>query len=170
MIVVGLNAADFDKGLRNLELAAVNLLPVCEDIGQEVVNTTLRRFETSTAPDGTKWEPNSPVTMGRLIGTNMRKKDGTLNKRGELRVASKKPLISESRLLSTEVHSVVGPTGVTVGSNKVQAAMMHFGGKKADFPHLWGDIPARNFVGLSAADEREILALMLDHLQRAARR
>lgn len=170
MIVVGLNAADFDKGLRKLELAAVNLLPVYEDIGQEVVNSTLRRFETSTAPDGTKWEPNSPVTMGRLIGTNMRKKDGTLNKRGELRVASKKPLISESRLLSTEVHSVVGPTGVTVGSNKVQAAMMHFGGKKADFPHLWGDIPARNFVGLSAADEREILALMLDHLQRAARR
>lgn len=73
-------------------------------------------------------------------------------------------------MLSTEIHSVVGPTGVTVGSNKVQAAMMHFGGKKADFPHLWGDIPARNFVGLSSADAREILALMLDHLQRAARR
>ncbi|MFN3437802.1 MAG: phage virion morphogenesis protein [Acidovorax sp.] len=170
MIVIGLDATGFSQGLRNLEHAAVNLLPVYEDIGQEVVNTTLRRFETSTAPDGTQWEPNSPVTMGRLIGANMRKKDGSLNKRGEQRVASKKPLIGETRLLSTEIHSVVNPSGVTVGSNKVQAAMMHFGGKREDFPHLWGDIPARNFVGLNGADEREILALMLDHLQRAARR
>ncbi|GKT21669.1 phage virion morphogenesis protein [Acidovorax sp. SUPP3334] len=170
MIVVGLDAAGFQQGLRQLQSAAVNLLPVYEDIGQELVNTTRRRFETSTAPDGTPWEPNSPVTMGRMIGANMRKKDGTLNKRGEQRMASKKPLIGETRLLSTEIHSVVGPTGVTVGSNKVQAAMMQFGGTKEDFPHLWGDIPARPFVGLSGADEREIRALMLDHLQRAARR
>lgn len=170
MIVVGLNAAGFERGLRNLELAAVNLLPVYEDIGQELVNTTLRRFETSTAPDGSPWAPNSPVTMGRLIGANMRKKDGTLNKRGEQRIASKKPLIGETRLLSTEIHAVVGASGLMVGSNKVQAAMMHFGGTKADFPHLWGDIPARPIIGLSHADELEVQALMLDHLQRAARR
>ena len=170
MIVVGLSAAGFEQGLRNLERAAVNLRPVYEDIGQELVNTTLRRFETSTAPDGTQWAPNSPVTMGRLIGANMRKKDGTLNKRGEQRIASKKPLIGETRLLSTEIHSIVGASGLMVGSNKVQAAMMHFGGAKADFPHLWGDIPPRPIVGLSNADEREVLALMLDHLQRAARR
>ena len=169
MITVALDLGQIEPALRRLEQAALNMRPVYADIGQELVNTTRRRFEVSEAPDGSKWEPNSPVTLARLVGPSMRKKDGSLNKRGEARIASKRPLIGETRLLSTEIHDVVTATGVQVGSNKVQAAMMHFGGTKAEFPHLWGDIPARPFVGVSREDEREILALTLDHLKRAAR-
>ena len=170
MIVLGLDSAQCTAALRHLERAAVSLLPVYQDIGQELTNTTRRRFETSESPDGEKWAPNSAVTLDRLVGgANMRKKDGTLNKRGEQRQANKRPLIGETRLLSTEIHSVVSTSGVTVGSNKVQAAMMQFGGTREDFPHLWGDIPARPFVGVSPADETEIMALTLEHLKRAAR-
>jgi phage gpG-like protein len=57
-----------------------------------------------------------------------------------------------------------------VGSNKEYAAMQQFGGTKAQFPHLWGDIPARPFMGVSDDDERELLALVHDHLLDAARR
>ena len=169
MIQVEMHADRATRLIRDMEAAGTRLQPLMADIGQELVNTTRRRFETSTSPEGEKWEPNSDVTVSRLIGDNMRKKDGSLNKRGEQRVAGKKPLIGETRSLSTEIHDAVGPATVTVGSNKVQAAMMQFGGKKADFPHLWGDIPARPFVGLSSADRHEVAELALEHLARAAR-
>jgi phage gpG-like protein len=31
--------------------------------------------------------------------------------------------------------------------------MQQFGGTKAEFPNLWGDIPPRPFLGLSIEDE-----------------
>ncbi|MFK3602796.1 hypothetical protein [Pseudomonas sp. AP19] len=57
-----------------------------------------------------------------------------------------------------------------VGSDKPYAAMMQFGGG-ADFPHLWGDIPARPFLPMDAKGnlqskkaECAILNLALIHL------
>lgn len=45
--------------------------------------------------------------------------------------------------------------------------MMHHGGTKAAFPHLWGDIPARPFLGVSAEDEVNITAQIADYLSGA---
>jgi phage gpG-like protein len=45
----------------------------------------------------------------------------------------------------------------------VYAAMQQFGGTKAEFPHLWGDIPERPFLGVSD-DEKEILEIISDYL------
>ena len=44
------------------------------------------------------------------------------------------------------------------------AAMQQFGGIKSEFPHLWGDIPARPFLGVSESDAEEILAIVHDYL------
>lgn len=45
--------------------------------------------------------------------------------------------------------------------------MMQFGGTKAAFPHLWGDIPARPFLGLSTQDESDILDTISEALAAA---
>ncbi|MFU1519392.1 hypothetical protein ACM25P_13020 [Vreelandella alkaliphila] len=45
----------------------------------------------------------------------------------------------------------------------VYAAMQNYGGVKAEFPHLWGDIPRWEFIGLSGDDEDEVLATLPDH-------
>lgn len=37
---------------------------------------------------------------------------------------------------------------------------------RAQWPHLWGDIPARPFLGLSAADGDEVVTILRDHLAR----
>ncbi|MNT61306.1 hypothetical protein D3C72_1989410 [compost metagenome] len=53
--------------------------------------------------------------------------------------------------------------------------MMHFGGDKSEFPHLWGDIPSRPFLPMDAEGviqpeaEAAILELALHHLHKAAR-
>lgn len=150
MITLDLNTAELTQALRHLEQAAVRLTPVFDDIGQHLVNTTRRRFEDGEGPDGAPWAENSAATLASKAGA--------------------KPLVGESRGLSTEIHSETGPRSVMVGSNKEYAAMQHFGGQRRRFPHLWGDIPARPFVGLSTEDEQEVQSLLLDHLQGAVNR
>ncbi|MGX2039883.1 phage virion morphogenesis protein [Methylocaldum sp. MU1018] len=148
MIEITISTAALDRALTHLEQAGRNLSPAFKDIGEALINSTRERFDEGRGPDGTRWADNRPVTLARKNGA--------------------KPLIGETGLLSTEIHYDAGPTRVMVGSNKEYAAMQQFGGKKSEFPHLWGDIPARPFVGVSKADEEEILAIVLDHLKRAA--
>lgn len=65
--------------------------------------------------------------------------------KGMLKLASKKPLIGESRSLSTPFYWRVTGQAVEIRSTMTYAAMQQLGGKKADFPHLWGDIPDARF-------------------------
>lgn len=52
------------------------------------------------------------------------------------------------------------PDGVQWGTKLAYARMMHYGGKKSVFPHLWGDIPARPFLGVSDDDKAEIMDIV----------
>lgn len=129
-----------------------NMYPLMTNIGEHMVNSTHDNFETGTAPDGTPWAANSQATYLSLLGKSHTNKSGRLNKRGTSRVQSKRPLIL-THTLSEQIRYQATPTAVMIGSNQVYARMMHFGGTKAQFPHLWGDIPARPFLGLRAGDD-----------------
>lgn len=43
-----------------------NIDGALQTIGADIIERTKRRFETSTAPDGTPWKPNSATTLGIL--------------------------------------------------------------------------------------------------------
>lgn len=138
-----------------------------KEIGEHLTNTTQERFRTSTAPDGSKWQLNSSVTLWRTLGNEHFNKNGTINKKGKHRFNSKKPLIGVGQTAGTlqdSIHYQLGNGEVFVGSNLIYAPMMHYGGTKVQFPHLWGDIPARPFIGLSLADEQEIIELVKEHI------
>lgn len=68
-------------------------------------------------------------------------------------------LRNTSRLLSS-LTWVALPDGVTWGTNVVYARMMHYGGKKALFPHLWGDIPPRPFLGMNDDGRASVLNII----------
>jgi len=58
-----------------------------------------------------------------------------------------------------------------IGTNRVYAPTHQFGAQKGEFgtssrggPIPWGDIPARPYLGISPADESDILALARKHL------
>lgn len=115
-------------------------------IGEVTTEFTKRRFELSVDPYGEPWEPNSDTTLRKMLHNRSGAftKKGKLSAKGGKLLAGKKPLIGESRTLSTQIHpTVIGSDSVVVSSSAIQAAMQHFGGTKAQFPHLWGDIPAR---------------------------
>lgn len=114
-------------------------------VGEEMVERIKRRFETSTGPDGEKWRPLSDVTIGMIesrLGKSYRRKDGALNKRGETRMAARKPLIDTKTLMGSTRWSVSGGT-LTISNSQAYAAIHTFGGKAGKNRKV--TIPARPF-------------------------
>ncbi len=174
------NAAVLEAFNRLIQ-AGTDMSPVLRAIGEDIATRAKARFETSTAPDGTPWAPNSPVTYALMVdGFGKHRpgfsksnfgKSGRVNARGGARLAGKKPLIGESRDLSRQIDYAVSGNSVTVFSTPLYAAMQQFGGTKAKFPHLLGDIPARPFLPVTANDElypdeeREVLEVLRKALE-----
>lgn len=153
---IDINDGDVTAALNRLIAANSNPAPALKAIGEALVAQTKRSFETGTDPWGRRWAPNAPATIAAMLARrdgNFRQRDGKLSAKGAGRVMAKRPLIGESRQLSTRIHYQVEGNTLVVGSPMVQAAMQQFGGMKSQFPNLWGDIPARRFMPVTAAGE-----------------
>lgn len=135
-----------NDALSRLASATANPRSALLAIGEDLVLSTKKRFETSTAPDGTRWAPNKPSTLKRKKGN--------------------KPLVGKTHLLSQQINYAVDGNCLHIGSPMEYAAMQQFGGQKSKFPNLWGDIPARPFLGISDADEQMIVSNVADYLRR----
>ncbi len=178
MIEVEINDGRVLAALRQVRDKTENMSPLLKAIGEVLLDSTKQRFATSTGPDGTRWSENSPTTIleylrrrtgihdkatGKRIGT----KDGYYIKKGDNKgrltqksatiLATKKPLIGEGHALSLRINYRVVDNSLLVGTPEEYGAMQQFGGKKSQYPNLWGDIPARPFLGLSGYDRESIL-------------
>ncbi|UDM07822.1 phage virion morphogenesis protein [Halomonas sp. NyZ770] len=143
MITINANTDAIERAITDLISKGDDLTAPMKSIGEEMVNRTQQRFRDKEAPDGTPWAPNAPSTEKR---------------KGHDRV-----LEGESRQLAKQFSYSASSEGVEWGSLMVYGPMMHWGGTKAEFPHLWGDIPGREFVGLNDDDEDEVLGILADH-------
>jgi phage virion morphogenesis protein len=167
MITIQVNDKQVLDMLGELTKRSINLKPAMKEIGEDLVVSTKRRFNDASGPDGTPWAANSQTTIDRYLGmfSGSHKKDGSLSKKGQARSAAKKPLTGETKALQTTInYQLDGSNGLRIGSPMIYAAMQQFGGTKAKFPHLWGDIPARPFLGLSSADQTNILDIVGSYL------
>lgn len=167
MLTIDLSGDSALAGLEAVLRRAENLRPVLGEIGDDQAEAIRNRFVTAVAPDGSPWAPNRPATLERysqIFGKLDRETGGSLNKRGVTRLANKKPLTGESQSLGRTINHRVGDTSVTIGSPEVYANMQHYGGKRSEFPHLWGDIPARPFMGVSDAEREHIVDLVRSYL------
>ena len=163
--------------LDGLVKRAMNMGPVLKEIGEDMSESTKRRFSSASAPDGTAWAPNSAVTLARYSSNFARKKDGELTKRGAAKLANKKPGTGETRALGTTInYQLQGDEAVSIGSPMVYAGTVHYGAKSGEFgfgiyatrqgsfPLPWGDIPARPFLGASDDDQANIVRLVRSYL------
>lgn len=145
--------------------------PALKEIGESIVDSTMRRFATATSPEGVAWAPNSPLTtipfyLGAFGGSH--KKDGSLSKRGEARSASKKPLTGKTKALGTTIrYQLNGSSSVRIGSRLPYAAMQQFGGTTSPRSMIPGKIiPARPFLGVSSSDRVNILDIVSSYLSK----
>jgi len=161
-IEIRLEDAGAGAGLRALRELGANLRPVMDDIGAELESSTLDRFETNIAPDGSAW-PQSLAS--KLTG---------------------KPTLVRNAYLRDSVHyRLDGDSAVEIGAGGIAAdyAAIHqtggvitAKGEALAFTLANGafvqvqsvTIPARPYLGLSEADRLAIGDIVGDHLARAA--
>lgn len=153
MFTVEIKDEAVTAALMRASAAMDNMEPLFWDIGNILRKSTLKRFETGTAPDGSKWRPKSQTTLDHYA---------RLQKRVDVR-----PLFGPNGELHNQIFFSAKADQVEIGSDRPYAAMMQFGGTKARFPHLWGDIPARPFLGISEDDRVNITGQIADYLSGA---
>lgn len=146
-----------------------DLSQVLSDIGETLIESTKRRFDSSTGPDGEAWAPNTQTTILQYLGaykSSFSRKTGLISAKGAERAMNKKPLIGETRsLMSTINWQLDGPNKLFVGSPMIYAGVQQFGASAHKFGAApWGDIPARPFLGISEEDRRDILDVITDYL------
>jgi len=136
-----------------------------EEVGETLQSSTKQRFITETDPTGKKWAPNRPATLASYF-----------RRRG----AGSKKILTDSGTLGDSIRYQLtggfsvgswrsgGGRSVTVGTNLVYGAMQQYGGTRARFPHLWGDIPARPYLGVSRDDRARINAIVGQYIRRVS--
>ena len=133
------------RGAALAQMAAVLSRPdgIMDRIGRHLVASTLRRFETERAPDGSPW-----LKSARAIAEGNR----TLTDTGRLR---------------RSIAHVVGDGGhtVEVGSNVVYAAIHQLGGRAGKGRQA--RIPARPYLGIDERDRDAIARIVTRALEGA---
>lgn len=165
MITVEVDDRSVLAALNQLQGRVQNLAPAFSEIGERIQETTQARFSTSTAPDGSRWQPNSQATILGYLGIktgSYQKKSGKISANGAGYAINKKPLVA-SGLLKDSIHWQLVTGGVEIGTDRFAdaweagAAVHQFGSRN-------GRIPARPFLGLSDEDERTILEIIAEYL------
>ena len=146
-INITIDSVALDAALARLLQSSSNLRPALYAIGHNIAEDIRLGFTNQLSPAGNPWAQLSAATVANR------------------RQGSSVPLNDTGLLKNSITHNVNG-NSVEIGTNVIYAAMMNFGGKKSDFPHLWGDIPARNFMPesqLPADWEADILTILEQH-------
>lgn len=159
MIGVQFNIGKTREALKAARALLDDMTPVYTDIGEYMIEATRKRFQTGTGPDGKAWAAKSQNTLDRY------KRLGY----GNLR----RPLIGPGKRLSREIQRFVGKDGVVIGSSLIYSGVMQDGAAKGAFgsdsrgrPLPWGNIPARVWLGISAADATAIVEIAEEHMAR----
>ena len=150
--------ADVTRAIRKLVDLGEDPTPIMRGIAAIGENSTRERFETETAPDGTRWKPS---IRARMTGGRTLTKDGHL---------------------SGSITSKYGRNFAEWGSNRIYAGIHQVGGdihaKGGGFLRfrLAGGgfrsvksvtIPARPFLGVSDEDKADMLDLVRKLHQKA---
>lgn len=138
-IDIEIDDREIRDGLRALQDKLGDLRPFYQDLGEALLNSTRRRFETQTAPHGSPWAALSPGYKQR----KKKHKDLVLTLDGYLRGTL------DYRATKDELR---------VGTPLIYGAAHQFGRPEI---HL----PARPFLGLSDEDRQDALDILAEWLQ-----
>lgn len=125
------------------------------DIGEQQINSTRDNFRAERSPSGQPWQALSP----RYLANKEPNPGKVLQRSGDL-----------ARQITYQVQG----NDLLWGTDRIYGATHQFGAKRGQFgqgrrggPIPWGDIAAREFLGVSDADANGIIELCRRHLQRA---
>ncbi|QUN06438.1 phage virion morphogenesis protein [Shewanella yunxiaonensis] len=141
---------ELSNAFQKLQQHAGDLKPAMTAIGEYLLGSNQDRIEQGVTPDGEAFAPLSDVTKSR------KKKNVD------------KILIENGYLFNLAYNAF--SNAVEIGTPMIYGAVMFYGADKGEFgnvnghPIPWGNIPAREYLGINTVDEQEILATLGDYL------
>ena len=123
----------------------IDTTPLMHQLGTYFQASTRERFKTLTDPQGQRWAPLSP-------GYFKRKKNN-----------QSLILTLRGKLVGLIRYQPLSPTSVAWGSDRPYAAIHNLGG---DGTGRNGNMPQRQFLGVSNADNAEALEIVQDWVHR----
>ncbi|MDF0606638.1 phage virion morphogenesis protein [Neisseriaceae bacterium TC5R-5] len=169
MISITIDDRQLQATLRHLEQAGGDLAPAMRKIAQSLLKVT----EDNLAAEGRpKWEALAESTkLARLGGKKAYKKNGEL-KASAQRQLNQFRILQHTGQLAASISTDYDRTQAIIGSNKVYAAIQHFGGE-AGRGHAV-TLVARPYLPMDAEGNlqpearEDVLGTVLCHLQKAA--
>jgi phage virion morphogenesis protein len=125
-----------------------NLRPLYSEIGFALEDSTRKRFDSETAPDGTAWAPISDAWQARKAERGF--SEGILKMRGDM---------------LNSVRAEPDSSGVSIIAGPTEYAAIHQFGGQAGRNHAV-TLPARPFLGVSDDDGEEIIDAATAFLKR----
>lgn len=146
--------------LQKLYDAAGNLAPALKNIGEYETRVTKRRFMDEKDPDGSPWVGLNPLYA--------KTKKGPGKLRGESRSLSAiayQVAADSVEIGSDVIYARIHNEGGTIRPKTAGALVFSMGGQTFNVQSV--KIPKRQYLGISAADREEILAIVTDHFSQA---
>lgn len=147
--------------LQRLYDAAANLAPALKNIGEYETRVTKRRFIEEKDPDGSPWVALNPLYA--------KTKKGAGKLRGQTRSLSAiaYQIAADSVEIGSDViYARIHNEGGTIKPKSAGALVFSMGGQTFKVQSV--KIPKRQYLGISATDREEILAIITDHFNQAA--
>jgi len=164
-IDVNINDLGVTRELQELIGKAGNLKPAMQSIGEYMLRRTDERFTAEEDPEGNKWKAHSALTLaiayrmkGKKTHTAVRKKEAA----AFTRYKAGRKILTASHALRRSINYRAYSDHVTIGTNRVYAAIQQFGGKAGRGKKV--NIPARPFLGMNTADKAEALRIIKEFL------
>lgn len=163
--------AELRRTMENLELTDQDLLELNQRLAAILEQSTQERFEEEKDPDGRSWQRLSEQTLIARARRRTRRSDGTSGfktKRGKVskraqRIMANAAILKDTSRLMRSIASKARPEGIAVGTNLVYGAIHQLGGKAGRGKSV--EIPARPFLGVSGADEEDLLAMLQEFVE-----
>lgn len=142
---IKINDTGVEKELNRLLAKMKSPIGFYKNVGEHIQKVTPERFENEEAPDGSKWEGLSPVTI-----------------KSRLRRNGNSPLTiyRETGDFFSSINYQASDDNFKWGSNDVRARIFQLGGETGRGNSV--TLPARPYIGLSSDDENEVLEIAKD--------
>lgn len=155
--------ARVDAALAALYAAADDLAPVLKNIGEHEAAATKRRFFDGKDPEGNPWAALNPLYRKTKKGPGiLRGESGDLAREIVWQMAGDSAVDIGSNIVYARIHNLGG----VITPKNAAALVFSMGGQTFKVKSV--TMPQRQFLGWSAADIEEVLAIVQDHFVMAA--
>ena len=154
-ININLNSAIAQSSVSELSRKLSDLTPVMRSIGEYMLSRTRERFDSETAPDGTKW---AQLAQATIKSKQRRQTSGSTRSGGSRARSNAAPnaILKDTFLLRDTINYRATSRDVAIGTPTKYGVNHQFGTKR---------MVARPFLGVNAEDLVEVENIVIDAIE-----